>query len=60
MTAAPINIFEYEALAKERLPQAEYGLLHGGNHGSRCAPASKVLLQITALHHGSRLTARAA
>jgi 4-hydroxymandelate oxidase len=30
MTAAPVNIFEYEALAKERLPQAEYDFIAGG------------------------------
>jgi isopentenyl diphosphate isomerase/L-lactate dehydrogenase-like FMN-dependent dehydrogenase len=30
MTASPINIFEYEALAKERLPQAEYDFIAGG------------------------------
>jgi len=30
MTASPINIYEYEALAKERLPQAEYDFIAGG------------------------------
>jgi 4-hydroxymandelate oxidase len=30
MTGAPVNIFEYEALAKERLPQAEYDFIAGG------------------------------
>jgi 4-hydroxymandelate oxidase len=30
MSASPINIFEYEALAKERLPQAEYDFIAGG------------------------------
>src|SRR5207244_4642969 len=32
MTASPINIYEYEALAKERLPQAEYDFIAGGAH----------------------------
>lgn len=30
MAGGPINIFEYEALAKERLPQAEYDFIAGG------------------------------
>jgi isopentenyl diphosphate isomerase/L-lactate dehydrogenase-like FMN-dependent dehydrogenase len=30
MSTSPINIFEYEALAKERLPQAEYDFIAGG------------------------------
>jgi 4-hydroxymandelate oxidase len=30
MSAGPINIFEYEALAQERLPQAEYDFIAGG------------------------------
>ena len=30
MTAVPINIFEYEALAKEKLPQGEYDFIAGG------------------------------
>lgn len=30
MTAAPVNIYEYEALAKERLPPAEYDFIAGG------------------------------
>jgi isopentenyl diphosphate isomerase/L-lactate dehydrogenase-like FMN-dependent dehydrogenase len=30
MSTGPINIFEYEALAKERLPQAEYDFIAGG------------------------------
>jgi 4-hydroxymandelate oxidase len=30
MTGGPVNIFEYEALAKERLPQAEYDFIAGG------------------------------
>ncbi|MBI3325156.1 MAG: alpha-hydroxy-acid oxidizing protein [Nitrospinae bacterium] len=30
MTAGPVNIFEYEALAKERLPQVEYDFIAGG------------------------------
>ncbi len=30
MSADPVNIFEYEALAKERLPQAEYDFIAGG------------------------------
>lgn len=30
MTGDPVNIFEYEALAKERLPQAEYDFIAGG------------------------------
>lgn len=30
MTAAPVNIYEYEALAKERLPQTEYDFIAGG------------------------------
>lgn len=30
MTAGPINIYEYEALAKERLPQPEYDFIAGG------------------------------
>src|SRR2546425_25998 len=30
MTVGPINIYEYEALAKERLPQAEYDFIAGG------------------------------
>jgi 4-hydroxymandelate oxidase len=30
MSGGPVNIFEYEALAKERLPQAEYDFIAGG------------------------------
>lgn len=30
MTVSPVNIFEYEALAKARLPQAEYDFIAGG------------------------------
>jgi len=30
MPGGPVNIFEYEALAKERLPQAEYDFIAGG------------------------------
>ncbi len=30
MTVGPVNIFEYEALAKERLPQHEYDFIAGG------------------------------
>lgn len=30
MHGGPVNIFEYEALAKERLPQAEYDFIAGG------------------------------
>jgi len=30
MAAGPVNIFEYEALAKERLPQVEYDFIAGG------------------------------
>lgn len=30
MTGDPVNLFEYEALAKERLPQAEYDFIAGG------------------------------
>jgi 4-hydroxymandelate oxidase len=30
MTGGPVNIFEYETLAKERLPQAEYDFIAGG------------------------------
>lgn len=30
MTVGPVNIFEYEALARERLPQAEYDFIAGG------------------------------
>lgn len=30
MTVGPINIFEYEALAKEKLPPAEYDFIAGG------------------------------
>jgi isopentenyl diphosphate isomerase/L-lactate dehydrogenase-like FMN-dependent dehydrogenase len=30
MSTGPINIFEYEALANERLPQAEYDFIAGG------------------------------
>ena len=30
MTVGPVNIFEYEALAKARLPQAEYDFIAGG------------------------------
>jgi 4-hydroxymandelate oxidase len=30
MPASPVNIFEYEALAQERLPQAEYDFIAGG------------------------------
>jgi 4-hydroxymandelate oxidase len=29
-TAAPVNLFEFEALAKERLPRAEYDYIAGG------------------------------
>src|ERR671923_1885166 len=30
MSSNPVNIYEYEALAKERLPQAEYDFIAGG------------------------------
>ena len=30
MTAGPVNLFEYEALAKERLPKEEYDFIAGG------------------------------
>ena len=30
MTGSPVNIYEYEALAKEHLPQAEYDFIAGG------------------------------
>jgi 4-hydroxymandelate oxidase len=30
MAAGPVNIYEYEALAKERLPQPEYDFIAGG------------------------------
>jgi isopentenyl diphosphate isomerase/L-lactate dehydrogenase-like FMN-dependent dehydrogenase len=30
MSTGPINVFDYEALAKERLPQAEYDFIAGG------------------------------
>lgn len=30
MSTGPINIYEYESLAKERLPQAEYDFIAGG------------------------------
>jgi isopentenyl diphosphate isomerase/L-lactate dehydrogenase-like FMN-dependent dehydrogenase len=30
MAVGPVNIFEYETLAKERLPQAEYDFIAGG------------------------------
>jgi 4-hydroxymandelate oxidase len=30
MTATPVNIYEYETLAKERLPQPEYDFIAGG------------------------------
>ena len=30
MTGNPVNIYEYEALAQERLPQAEYDFIAGG------------------------------
>jgi hypothetical protein len=30
MSSSPVNIYEYEALARERLPQAEYDFIAGG------------------------------
>src|SRR4029453_16879423 len=30
MSSGPVNIYEYEALAKARLPQAEYDFIAGG------------------------------
>ena len=30
MSSSPVNIYEYEARAKERLPQAEYDFIAGG------------------------------
>ena len=30
MSSGPVNIYEYEVLAQERLPQAEYDFIAGG------------------------------
>ena len=50
MSSSPVNIYEYEALAQERLPQAEYDFIAGAATDEITLRRTRAVFDLSLIH----------